>query len=62
MSAKKIIENYYNNKNQFSTLYIKSSARYSDNKQTQNVTAEMGLRRRTNFGKHSISKSRWQKH
>jgi hypothetical protein len=44
MSAKKIIENYYNNKNQFSTLYIKSSARYSDNKQT-------------NFGKHSISRN-----
>ncbi|RTY70319.1 DUF4292 domain-containing protein [Flavobacterium sp. LB2P53] len=45
MSAKKIIENYYNNKNQFSTLYIKSSARYSDNKQTQNVTAEIRIKK-----------------
>ena len=45
MSAKKIIENYYKNKNQFSTLYIKSSARYSDNKQTQNVTAEIRIKK-----------------
>ena len=45
MSAKKIIENYYNNKNQFSTLYIKSSARYFDNKQTQNVTAEIRIKK-----------------
>ena len=45
MSAKKIIENYYNNKNQFSTLYIKSSARYSDSKQTQNVTAEIRIKK-----------------
>ena len=45
MSAKKIIENYNNNKNQFSTLYIKSSARYSDNKQTQNVTAEIRIKK-----------------
>jgi hypothetical protein len=45
MSAKKIIENYYNNKNQFSTLYIKSSARYADNKQTQNVTAEIKIKK-----------------
>ena len=45
MSAKKIIENYYNNKNQFSTLYIKSSARYADNKQTQNVTAEIRIKK-----------------
>jgi hypothetical protein len=39
MKMQKIIENYYK-KNQFSTLYIKSSG-YSDNKQTQNVTAEI---------------------
>ena len=45
MSAKKIIENYYSNKNQFSTLYIKSSARYADNKQTQNVTAEIRIKK-----------------
>ena len=45
MTSKKIIENYYNNKNQFSTLYIKSSARYADNKQTQNVTAEIKIKK-----------------
>ena len=45
MSAKKIIENHYNNKNQFSTLYIKSNARYADDKQTQNVTAEIKIKK-----------------
>ena len=45
LTADKIIENYYNNKNNFSTLYIKSNARYSDDKQTQNVTAEIKIKR-----------------
>ena len=45
MSAKKIIENHYNNKNEFSTLYIKSSARYVDDKQTQNVSAEIKIKK-----------------
>jgi len=45
MTSKKIIENHYNNKNQFSTLYIKSSVRYADNKQTQNVTAEIRIKK-----------------
>ena len=45
MTAKKIIENYYNNKSQFSTLYIKSNARYADGKQTQNVTAEIKIKK-----------------
>lgn len=45
MSAKKIIENHYNNKNDFSTLYIKSNARYADDKQTQNVTAEIKIKK-----------------
>lgn len=45
MTAKKIIENHYNNKTDFSTLYIKSSARYSDDKQTQNVTAEIRIKK-----------------
>ncbi|SHF98882.1 protein of unknown function [Flavobacterium segetis] len=45
MSAKKIIDKYNNNKNQFSTLYIKSSARYADDKQTQNVTAEIRIKK-----------------
>ena len=40
-----IIENYYNNKIDFSTLYIKSNVQYSDSKQTQNVTAEIKIKK-----------------
>ncbi|MFH6997937.1 DUF4292 domain-containing protein [Flavobacterium sp. FlaQc-57] len=40
---KKIIEKHYNNKLDFSTLYIKASARYADEKQSQNVTAEIKI-------------------
>ncbi len=39
------IENYYNNKVDFSTLYIKSSARFENGKQTQNVTAEIKIKK-----------------
>ncbi|MBC7847618.1 MAG: DUF4292 domain-containing protein [Flavobacterium sp.] len=45
MTANKIIENYYNNKIDFSTLYIKSNVQYSDDKQTQNVTAEIKIKK-----------------
>ena len=45
LTADKIIENHYNNKNNFSTLYIKSNARYVDDKQTQNVTAEIKIKK-----------------
>ena len=45
LTADKIIENHYNNKNNFSTLYIKSNARYADEKQTQNVTAEIRIKK-----------------
>jgi Domain of unknown function (DUF4292) len=45
LSAEKIISNHYNNKSDFSTLYIKASARYQDDKQTQNVTAEIRLKK-----------------
>lgn len=45
LRANKIIENYYNNKTDFSTLYIKANAKYSDGKQTQNVTAEIKIRK-----------------
>jgi hypothetical protein len=41
----KIIENYYNNKNEFSTLYIKASVQYTSEKQNQNVTAEIKLKK-----------------
>jgi hypothetical protein len=45
MSSKKIIENYYNNKNEFSTLYIKANAQFASEKQTQNVTAEIKIKK-----------------
>jgi hypothetical protein len=44
-SANKIIENYYSNKNEFSTLYIKANAQYATEKQNQNVTAEIKIKR-----------------
>jgi Domain of unknown function (DUF4292) len=44
-SVNKIIENYYNNKNEFSTLYIKASVQYASEKQNQNITAEIKLKK-----------------
>ena len=44
-SAKKVIANYYKNNLDFSTLYIKANAKYSDEKQTQNVTAEIKIKK-----------------
>ena len=41
--ATEIIKNHYNNKNDFKTLYIKSSARYEDPKNSNNVTAEIRI-------------------
>ncbi|MRX39333.1 DUF4292 domain-containing protein [Flavobacterium sp. LC2016-23] len=40
---KKAIEKHYDNKLDFKTLYIKSSARYVDEKQSQNVSAEIKI-------------------
>ncbi|MBS7255156.1 DUF4292 domain-containing protein [Flavobacterium branchiicola] len=40
---KKVVEKHYNNKLDFSTLYIKASAKYVDEKQSQNVTAEIKI-------------------
>ncbi|WP_367756383.1 DUF4292 domain-containing protein [Flavobacterium sp. WC2430] len=45
LAAKKIIASHYNNKSDFSTLYIKANARYSDDKQSQNVTAEIRIKK-----------------
>jgi len=45
MTAERIIENYYANKNDFNTLYIKSNVKYSDEKQTQNLTAEIKIKK-----------------
>ena len=44
MSSDKIIKNHYKNQNDFSTLYIKASAKYKDEKQSQNVTAEIKIK------------------
>ncbi|MBS7230418.1 DUF4292 domain-containing protein [Flavobacterium psychroterrae] len=40
---KKAIEKHYDNKLDFSTLYIKAAAKYVDEKQSQNVTAEIKI-------------------
>ena len=45
MTAEKVIENHYQNKNDFSTLYIKANAKYQDDKQSQNVTAEIKIKK-----------------
>lgn len=45
LTSEKIIEKHYNDKMSFSTLYIKSSASYKDNKQSQNVTAEIKVKK-----------------
>ncbi len=45
LSSVKIIDNHYNNKKDFSTLYIKSNAHYEDDKQSQNVTAEIKIKK-----------------
>jgi Domain of unknown function (DUF4292) len=44
-SNSSVIEKVYQNKNDFSTLYIKSSANYSDDKMSQNVTAEIKIKK-----------------
>jgi len=45
ISAQKIIDNHYNNNINFSTLYIKAGAKYQDDKQTQNVQAEIRIKK-----------------
>jgi hypothetical protein len=45
MKAKNIIASHYDNKSDFSTLYIKASVKYSDDKQSQNVTAEVRMKK-----------------
>jgi hypothetical protein len=45
VSADKIIENLYKNKLNFNTLYIKSSVSYSDPNQSQNVSAEIKIKK-----------------
>jgi opacity protein-like surface antigen len=45
LKASKIIANHYNNKSDFSTLYIKADAKYSDDRSSQNVTAEIKIKK-----------------
>lgn len=46
-TTEKIIEGYYNNKIDFSSLYIKANVKYKDSKQTQAVTAEIRIKKDT---------------
>ncbi len=45
LSASKIIRNHYKNTRDYKSMYIKASARYQDSKQTQNVTAEIRIKK-----------------
>lgn len=45
LAAAKIIEGYYNNTLNFKTAYIKANARYEDVENTQNVTAEIKIKK-----------------
>lgn len=45
IESDKIIQNHYNNKFDFSTLYIKANARYEDDKNSQSVTAEIKIKK-----------------
>jgi Domain of unknown function (DUF4292) len=45
ISSEKIIASHYLNKTDFKTIYIKSSVRFEDDKQTQNVSAEIRIKK-----------------
>lgn len=45
VAADKVIENHYAAKKDFKTIYIKASAKYEDEKQTQNVSAEIKIKK-----------------
>lgn len=45
LSSKNIITNHYNNKIDFSTLYIRASAKYKHGDDSQSVTAEIKIKR-----------------
>lgn len=44
-TANKIIENYYNNKSNFSTLYIKANVQYVKNAQGKSASAEIKIKK-----------------
>jgi hypothetical protein len=43
LTSEKIIQNHYNNKSNFSTLYIRASAKYKHEDDSQSVSAEVKL-------------------
>lgn len=45
VAAQKIINSHYANKKEFSTAYIKASAKYKDDRQSQNVSAEIRIKK-----------------
>jgi hypothetical protein len=45
LPAKEIIEQHYATQRDFTTLYIKANARYRDDRQSQNVTSEIRMKR-----------------
>ena len=45
IASDKIIENHYNNKFDFSTVYIKAGARYEDDRNSQSLTAEIKIKK-----------------
>jgi Domain of unknown function (DUF4292) len=45
ITSEQIINNHYNNKKEFTTLNIRSSVKYSDDKQSQNVTADIRIKK-----------------
>ena len=45
LSADSIIENHYKNKKDFRTLYVRSSAHYEDEDNSQNVNAEIKIKK-----------------
>lgn len=45
LTADRILKNYYLNKSDFTTLYIKSNVKYSDDSKSQNLTAEIKIKK-----------------
>jgi hypothetical protein len=45
VKSSEIIKSHYNNKTDFKTLYSKASARFESDKQSQNVTAEIRIKK-----------------
>lgn len=45
LTSEKIIQNHYSNKNDFSTLYIRASAKYKHEDDSQSVSAEIKIKK-----------------